>query len=554
MTIFSIEWWGYVLGGLGLFLIGLTTLGDGLKKIAGNRLKILLDKYTSKPWQGVLMGASFTVIIQSSSATTALVIGLIKAGLMTLSQAIGVIMGANIGTTVTAFLIGLKISAFAPFILVTGSFIYLLANRLFTRHLGEILFGFGALFFGLTLMETSLKTLATLAEFQTFVSTLNTNPLMSMLVGLLGTAAIQSSSAFIGILQGIYSATSHTSAELSLMSILPLLYGANIGTTITAIMASLGGSVSSRRAAAVHFFFNLIGATLFLILLVPYASFIAYLSSLWNLDPKMQIAVAHIFFNVITTLLIFPFIHQFQRFIIWLVPGKDNALAVEIDLHELERDVIEISPTTGLEIAKRQSLKLGELAIEALRAFIRFLNSNNLPDRDRVYQYEATIDQLYEKLSDFLNSMRKTVLEERDLLEFVQVLRIIKDIERLGDHCENLIEFMDESIKRGEKLNDLGREDIVGMLQFSEGMIKNALDSYRLNDYELAKKVVEQDVILDEMEQKNRLRHLNRFVDGVAESNRYLAMVFVDILANIERLGDHAVNIADTVIDRYLNT
>lgn len=549
MDIFSIAWWGMIGGGLGLFLVGITMLGEGLKKLAGNKLKYLIDKYTSNPFKGILIGFGFTAIIQSSSATTTIVISLVKAGLMNLPQAIGVIMGANIGTTVTAFLISLHVDTMAPFILVIGSFIFLLANRPSWRHFGEVLIGFGGLFFGLKLMENPLKELATLPEFRSLIAEMNIHPLEGLLLGTIGTAAVQSSSAFIGVLQNVYAAANETTFPLH--AALPILFGANIGTTITAFLAAIGGSVTSRRASAVHTLFNVFGSLVFLILLNPYTAFLEWLSVLWGLDAKTQIAIAHIVFNIVTTLLLFPLINVLQKVVSILVPGQETTSFMTVDVSELEKDILKMDASTALDIAFRKTVVLGDMALGAAQSFRVYLTTFADTDRDTILNYEKSIDQVYEKLIDYLNAMRQTVLEANDVLLYGHILRTIKDIERIGDHCENLIQYFDEANNRNERLNGQGLNDVQQMMDYAISLIRQSLQSFATKNLELAKKVKLEDKELDHLDKQNRGRHLQRFFEGVADKNHYLAMVFIDIIANIERLGDHAVNIADTVVEQF---
>lgn len=549
LELFTLAWWGFIVGGLGIFLLGLSSIGEGLKKLAGQKLKTLIDRFAAKPWKGMMVGAFATVLVQSSSATTAMTIGLVKAGLMSLIQAVGIIMGANIGTTVTAFIIGLKVTTIAPFILLVGSFLYLFANRPKSRHIGESLFGFGAIFFGLYLMELALKPLAALPEFIALIESLHNQPLLGLLIGTVGTAAIQSSSAFIGILQGLVAASN----DFDLLAALPILFGANIGTTITAVLASFGDSLSAKRTALIHVIFNLVGTTIFMLILVPYSNLLIHLFTEWNVDPKMQVAYAHITFNVVTTLLLLPFSYQLVKLVTWIIPGKEVADEQMVDLHELERDVIEIAPSASLEIAKRQALVMGERALEALIALQRYFVERDPQDRQRVLQGETTIDRIFEKMTDFLNAMRLTVLEENDISIYSEIMHAIKDIERLGDHAENLIEFLDEIDARGEIFNEAAKSDISGMMLSAISMVRGAIECFRNDDIELAKKVVAQDDELDAWEMDNRARHIKRFRDGAAENSRFISMVFIDILSNIERLGDHSVNIADAVIDHLEN-
>lgn len=549
VDLFSIAWWGFILGGLGIFLLGLTSLGEGLKKIAGQKLKSLIDRFTSTPLKGVLVGAFATVLMQSSSATTAMTIGLVKAGLMSFVQSIGIIMGANIGTTITAFIIGLKISTIAPFILLIGSFMYLFSRRQSARHVGEAIFGFGAIFFGLYLMEFSLKSLSSFPAFVSLIENLEGNPLLGVLIGAVGSAAVQSSSAFIGILQGLAA----TTEGFTLTVALPMLFGSNIGTTVTAVLASFGSSKSAKRAALIHIIFNVFGTILFMLILRPYARGLDNLFDWMHVNPRMEIAIAHIIFNVTTVVILIPFVVVLAKLAHKIIPEGVGEFVDEVDLHELERDVVEIAPSAALEIARKQVVTMGHFAASGVSSVRKFVLDGEIAEHDHVLACEEAVDRIYEKLSDFLNSMRRTVLEERDVLIYSELLHVMKDIERISDHNENLIEYFDESLNRGEKINDEAKRDILHMLSVAQLMVEKSVLAFEKTDLNLAQEVIKEDDELDNLNRSYRLNHIERFRGGSAENNRYIAMVFVDILANIERIGDHCVNIADAIVDLLEN-
>jgi len=547
-------WWSAIIGGLAIFLAGLHFLPENLKKIAGEKLKVLIDRSTDKPIKSVLFGFLMTAGLQSSSATTAIVIALVKAGLMGLPSAIAVIIGANLGTTITAFIIGLNIGHLAPFFLFAGALAMLFMPMQKGRHVGGVLFGFGALFFGLDLMGDALKMLVQLPSFPTFITTYGTHPLLGLLVGTIGTALVQSSSGFIGILQTLY-ASAHTdpNTPFTLLVALPLLFGANIGTTITAFLASIGGSVSAKRSAVSHILFNVVGATVCMALLWPLNWLYGQIFSAVTIDPRMQIAIAHIAFNLIAAFIVFPLLKPTVRFVKLIVPGDDSHDSINIDLASLNKSIKGVAPSALLAIANEKALVMAGWGLDAVTTSMRFITNSAIADHDKVLQYEQSIDQLYERLSDFMHRMRQSAFEERELDIFTQILRFIKDVERIGDHCENLIEFFDTIAEKGETVNQEGQQDIIEMMKIAENMIAKAIKAYDTTDYLLAKEVHDQDDTLDDLNRVTRDRHVARFCQGVAEKNRYAAMVYVDILSNIERLGDHAVNIADGVIDLVEN-
>ena len=321
--------WDFIIGGLALFLFGIQFMGDGLKSIAGEKLREYIDRYTNKPWKGILVGSIITVFIQSSSATSAIAIGFVRAGLMSLEQSIGIIIGANIGTTVTAFLIGLKVETLALYFVFLGVLITLFAKRKKQTYMGQIVLGFGLLFFGLRLMGDELSKLGQMDFFTTLATTMQNQPILGFVCGTLMTAVVQSSSAVVGIIQKIYD-----SGAMTLTAALPFVFGSNIGTTVTAVFASIGGSTSAKRAAAVNVLFNVIGSVIFMFLLTPYVDFITFLSDKYAISPMMQIAMAHILRTIVISILAYPCINLMVSVIKKIIPGEEER--IEVDLEGLD--------------------------------------------------------------------------------------------------------------------------------------------------------------------------------------------------------------------------
>ena len=551
---FSLGWWGFIVAGLGIFLFGIAFMGDGLKKVAGSRIKDVLDKYASKPIHAALIGAGVTIIIQSSG-TTALTIGLIRAGLMNLTQAAGIIMGANIGTTITSFIIGLNISEFAPFVLVIGAFIFLLADKPKLKYIGTVLFGFGAIFFGMTLMENALKPLAEQQGFIDLVQRLSQVPILGVLVGAVGTAAIQSSSAFIGIIQSLYASAIDSGFTLKIA--LPIVFGSNIGTTITAILAAIGSSKEGKKAAAIHVIFNIVGTIIFMAILNPYCDFVTWLGNLWNLSPKMEIAVSHIIFNVVTTAILLPAAPLLVKFVNKILPSQESTTVlseVNVNLATLDRNVMEFLPSTALGIAKEQTIVMGNLAVQAIDGVNDYFNKKDLKARDRTLQIEQTLDTFDQKLNNFLSSMEHSSLEPNDIALYSRILKTYKDIERIGDHCENLIEYFDEFFATNETISDEARKDINDMLALVKEMLQNAMESFHYKNTFLANIVMEKENQLDALNKEAREKHVKRIISDADSGKKYISLVFVDLTGNIERIGDHCQNIADTMLGIVTHT
>lgn len=548
MEVFSINWWGNLIGGLGVFVFSIVLMGDSLKKLAGNKLKTIIDKYTTNPINGILVGIFATVLIQSSSGSTALAISLIRAGFMTLGQAIGIIMGANIGTTITAFLIGLKLTTYAPFILVIGSMLYIIASRTKIKRLGEAIFGFGGLFFGLALMEGALKPLAKLPEFINLVQDLGQQPILGIMIGIVGTFVVQSSSAFIGILQGLYAAS--TESNFSLVVAIPILFGSNIGTTITAIMASIGTSIPAKRTALAHVIFNVLGTLLFMIFLSQYISILELITYTFNLDPRMQIAIAHIIFNITTTLMLLPFVNYLVKFVSIAIPEKNKVIINKTDLSELDSKIISVAPATALNIARKQTIEMVNLANQSLGFVIEYFSEKNLQARDAVIMIEKTIDDFDIHLTKFMNKIEHTNLEANDLMTYTHILKNFKDIERISDHCENLIEFFDEYYDRNEAINPETKKDLITMLKVANEILRLTVLFYQKAGQVNFIDIIAEESLLNKMQIDVRNRHINRIIEGKEIATNFISMVLVDILSNIERIGDHCINIFETIEHR----
>ncbi|KAA6474152.1 Na/Pi cotransporter family protein [Bacillus swezeyi] len=527
------------IGGLGIFLLGIKFMGEGLQKSAGDKLRDILDRFTSNPLMGVLAGIIVTVLIQSSSGTTVITVGLVSAGFMTLRQAIGVIMGANIGTTVTAFIIGFDVGAYALPIIAVGSFLLFFFKHKKSQNIGQVLFGFGALFYGLELMSSGMKPLRTVEAFHDLTVSMSTNPVLGVLVGTLFTVLVQSSSATIGILQGLFA-----DSLIDLNGALPVLFGDNIGTTITAVLASLGASVAARRAAAVHVMFNLIGTAIFLILLKPFTALILMLQSSLGLDPKMLIAFAHGIFNTSNTLIQLPFVGVLALVVTKLIPGKDTV--VDYKATHLDPLFIQQSPSIALGQAKEEVLRMGEFAVKGLEETKEFLSTKQAKHAQNAFQIEDAINNLDRKITDYLIELSATTLSEQESEEHHKLMDTVRDIERIGDHFENLVELGEYQQSNRVKISEAAMADLTEMLDLTISTVKESFIALAQNDENAARSVVEKENQIDKMERKLRKKHILRLNDGLCSGQA--GVIFVDITSNLERIGDHAVNIAEAVL------
>ncbi|WP_438825307.1 Na/Pi cotransporter family protein [Bacillus sp. JJ1609] len=526
-------------GGLGIFLYGIKFMGDGLQKSAGERLRDVLDRFTTNPVMGVLAGLIVTVLVQSSSATTVITVGLVSAGFLTLRQAIGVIMGANIGTTITAFIIGIDVGEFALPIIALGSILLFFFKNKKIHNVGQIVFGFGALFYGLELMSGGMKPLRSLESFHELTVELSSNPILGVLIGTLFTVIVQSSSATIGILQGL-----HAESLINLDGALPVLFGDNIGTTITAILAAIGTTVAAKRAAATHVLFNLIGTTIFLILLSPFTYVIEMIRDSLGLNPEMTIAFAHGIFNTTNTLIQLPFVAGLAIVVSKLIPGEDAI--IDYKAQHLDPVFIEQSPSIALGQAKEEVLRMGKFALKGLEETNQFLKTKNTKHSSSAYHLEEAINNLDRKITDYLVDLATSSLSEHESEEHSMLIDTVRDIERIGDHFENILELVEYQQANKVKITDSAMGDLETMFSLTAKTVEEALQSLDQKNLEAATDVVKKENEIDSMERTIRKQHILRMNEG--QCTGQAGIVFVDIISNLERIGDHAVNIAEYVL------
>ncbi|KIL46004.1 sodium:phosphate symporter [Jeotgalibacillus campisalis] len=527
------------IGGLGIFLFGLKYMGDGLQKSAGDRLREILDRFTTNPFMGVLAGIFVTILLQTSTGTTVITIGLVSAGFMTLRQAIGVIMGANIGTTVTAFIIGIDIGEYALPIAALGALLLFFIKNNKVNNFGQIIFGFGLLFYGLELMSGGMKPLRELQAFIDLTQSMSEIPVLGVIVGTVFTMIVQSSSATIGVLQGLYSED-----LISLNAAIPVLFGDNIGTTITAVLAAIGASVAAKRAAAVHVLFNIIGTIIFMLLLAPFTWLIVWIDQFLQLEPAMQIAFAHGTFNVTNTIIQFPFIALLAVAVTKIIPGKD--VVVEFKPKHLDPHFIEQSPSIALGQAKEEVLRMGSFAVQGLNETFEYLKTKNTKNAELGYQIEDAINNLDSKITDYLVQLSSASLSAAESERHSNLMDSVRDIERIGDHFENIIELVDYQQSNKVKMTEDAMDDLREMFTLTIDAVSSSIEALDQNDQAIARDVAEKEDLIDKMERKFRKKHILRLNEGKCSGQS--GIVFVDIVSNLERIGDHAVNIAEAVL------
>ena len=529
----------HFLGGLGLFLYSIKTMGDGLQQAAGDRLRYYIDKYTSNPFFGILVGIGMTALIQSSSGVTVITVGLVSAGLLTLRQAIGIVMGANIGTTVTSFIIGFKLGDYALPMLFLGAVCLFFTKNRTINNIGRIVFGVGGIFFALNLMSGAMEPLKDLQVFKDYMVELSKNPILGVLVGTGLTLLIQASSATIGILQNLYA-----SNLIDLQGALPVLFGDNIGTTITAIIASLGANIAAKRVAAAHVTFNVIGTVICIIFLVPFTGLIQWFESFLNLAPEMTIAFAHGTFNITNTIIQFPFIGALTFMVTKLIPGEDEVVKYE-PLY-LDEQLIKQAPSIALGNAKKELLHLGNYAAKAFDLSYDYIINSDEKVAEKGHKTEEAINTIDEKLTRYLISLSGEALSQKESEVLTNILDSSRDLERIGDHAEALLNLNDYLQRKNVQFSEAALEELAEIYLKTSDFDKDALESVENNDLEKAQALIERHEDINNMERVLRKTHIKRLNNG--ECSTQAGVNFIDIISHYTRVSDHAMNLAEKVL------
>ncbi|MEB6412730.1 Na/Pi cotransporter family protein [Staphylococcus saprophyticus] len=524
------------IGGLGIFLYGIKQMGDGLQAAAGDRLRNILNTFTSNPIIGVLAGMIVTILIQSSSGTTVITIGLVSAGFMTMRQAIGVIMGANIGTTVTAFIIGIDIGAYALPILAIGAFLMFFIQKRKVKNIGMILFGFGALFYGLELMSGAVKPLADLEGFKQLMLDMSSNPIYGLIAGTILTVVIQSSSATIGILQGFFA-----NDLISLHGALPVLLGDNIGTTITAVLASLAGSLAAKRVAAVHVMFNVIGASIFLIILPLYQMAIEWMQSLLNLKPEMVIAFAHGTFNVTNTLIQLPFIFVLAWVVTKIVPGED--LNEKYKPRNLDRNLINRAPSIALQEAQEEIQNIGHMTFSMLKNVNEY---DDKKERDIMHKH-AAIDNMNDNVRQYLTKISEKKLSKKD----AERMTVLQDVNRTILKVAGLSEayLLDKKKEQTNQvqISEKAEASINRLYDHVTTSFDKTIDMFDVYDRVKRDEIVKISNESYRLEHDLRKKHIKRLSSG--ECTPEGGLLYLDMIGILERIGYHSRNISESMID-----
>ena len=545
MTLFDVL---TLIGGLCLFLFGMNLMGEALEKKAGSRLKTILGKITGNKMTGFLLGLGVTAVIQSSSATTVMVVGFVNSGIMTLHQAINVIMGANVGTTVTAWLLSLtgisgdnlfvqllKPKSFTPVLALVGIVFYMFSKKPGRKDTGMILLGFATLMTGMEAMTGAVSGLRNVPEFQNIL-VMFSNPVLGVFAGALLTAIIQSSSASVGILQALAS-----TGQITYATAVPIIMGQNIGTCVTAMISSVGTNKNARRTAVVHLLFNIIGTAVWL------AVFCA-VKALFDLPVIQQsanqlgIAIVHTAFNVLCTALLLPMSGLLEKIACLIV--RDDAREEGTD--ELDERLM-AAPAVAIAQCRKVVDRMAQISVDALKASLNMLDEYDGKTADRIREDEDRTDRYEDLLGDYLVCLSNHALSDEDRQESAELLHLIGDFERISDHAVNILESAEEMREKHISFSDAAQRELKIMRSAVCEILDLALEAYRNNDPRTAKQVEPLEEVVDTLKEQLRMRHILRLQNGVCTIE--LGFVWADLLTNLERVADHCSNIAGRVIE-----
>jgi len=531
-------------GGLGMFIYGMQIMAQGLENAAGSKMKALLEALTRNKLMGVMLGALITAVIQSSSATTVMVVGFVNAGIMNLSQAMGVIMGANIGTTVTGWLVSsvewakfLSPSNLAPIAIMAGVIVMLTGSRRSTKDLSSIIIGFGILFVGISTMSSAVSPLQESEAFRSLFVTLGHNPFLGIIAGALVTAIIQSSSASVGILQSLAAA-----GLVPFNAAVYIIMGQNIGTCVTAIMSSIGAKKNAKTAAIMHLLFNIIGTIIFSVLAIVLFK-VVFVEAGDGVITQTQISTVHTIFNVGTTILLFPFsdlIIKLARKLEKEDESTEDESRVLLDDRMLE------TPGIALQSALSEVNRMGSIVLRTVDKAIDVIFTKDYQKILEIKEEEDTVDRLCSGITNYVVKLSSLSLNEKEHHEVASILQTLSDIERISDYCENLSEFAETLTERKAVFTEIGRAELKEMAEVCAESFRYALEAFVENDKEKAMKVIEKESQADDLEIKLRTGHMQRLANN--QCNTDAGIVYLDALVALERISDHSRNIAEEVL------
>ena len=532
-------------GGLGMFIYGMQIMASGLENAAGNRMKTLLEALTKNKLLGVLLGAFITAIIQSSSGTTVMVVGFVNAGIMNLTQAMGVIMGANIGTTITGWLVSagewatfLKPSTLAPIAIALGVIVMLTGKRKTSKDVASIIVGFGLLFVGISTMSDAVSPLKEVPAFTNLFVTLGGNPFLGILIGALVTAVIQSSSASVGILQSLAGA-----GLIPFNAAIYIIMGQNIGTCVTAMMSSMGAKKNAKTAALMHLLFNIIGTLIFSAAAIAFFTIVNPAWGRGNIT-QTQISTVHTAFNIATTVLLFPasnLIVKLAKKISGLRDDVQDDSVVSLDDRMLQ------TPSIALQATISEIGRMGEVVKGTLEVAREVLFTQKSGDIQRLRDDESVVDKFCHGITEYILKISGLQISEKEHTHSARLLQVVNHIERISDYCENISEFAEELKNDKIQFSESGREELQEMIDVCFGSYNYAIEAFIEGDRQKAWKVVEKERKADELEDTLRRKHIKRLTNH--QCNTEAGIVFLDMLVCLERISDHARNIAEEVLE-----
>mgnify|MGYP001336505885 FL=1 len=546
MDLFSIL---TLIGGLALFLYGMNAMGDGLAKVSGGKLEKILENLTSNPIKAVLLGAGVTAVIQSSSATTVMVVGFVNSGIMKLSQAVGVIMGANIGTTITSWILSLtgiqsdnfiiqmfKPTSFSPVLAIVGVIFILFINDSKKKDIGTIFIGFAILMYGMDMMSSAVKPLAEVPEFTNLLLKFS-NPLLGVVAGALLTAVIQSSSASVGILQALC-----LTGAVPFSAAIPIIMGQNIGTCITAILSAIGAKKNAKRAAAVHLYFNLIGTVIFMTVFYLINAVVGF-SFFHQAATPAGIAVIHSVFNVTATIILLPFAKGLEKLAYLTIRDKKEDVVVSAEDREfmiLEPRFLE-KPAFAVEQSRNAARKMAEESHNALFTALSLVDKYSEEGVERVENMESKVDRYEDELGTYLVKLSHKDISEADSHSLSIMLHCIGDFERISDHAVNIMESAQELYEKGLKFSENAKKDLEVLGQAVEDIVNTAYEVFDKQDMKLAEKIEPLEEVIDELSKEVKRRHVQRLRNG--ECTIEMGFILSDITTCLERVADHCSNI-----------
>ncbi|HPF43381.1 MAG TPA: Na/Pi cotransporter family protein [Syntrophomonadaceae bacterium] len=541
-------------GGLGLFLFGLRFMSSALQEVAGDKMRTILEQGTKSPLRGVLTGAAVTGLIQSSTATTVLTVGLVNARLLTLKQAIGVIMGANIGTTLTVYLIGFDLDEYVLPIIALGVTAYLFANNNRVKLVGKAILGIGVIFLGISIMGNGMAPLKDLPFFTNLMLNIEDNAIFGVLVGIIFTVVVNASSATIGIMQELANQGAMTYHQT-----IPVLFGDNIGTTITALLAAIGTGTAARRTSLTHFLFNFIGTLIFLPLYIAgvFEKIVVYFTNYlfilipgnvgWEvLNVKLQIAQTHLVFNLSNTLIQLPFVGLLALIVTKIIPdSKDETKESYQKTTYLDKRLLANS-SVALAQATRETLRMGEMMIQAFENAMGYFDRKQANLMEKGIQLEAAIDFLEREITDYIVLASEKRLSKEDSYLSYALLQSLNDIESIADLCENILHLKDDADRHHVTFSGEAKEELNQMIDLTKATLHLALQTLEKKDKTLAAEVKKNEEMLDMMQAEYRRAHIRRLNARICNGNN--GAVFLDLLGTLERIGDLCCNIAEYAI------